>query len=82
MLVRDILPWNAGRPVGIYYRPKVIYNPFTKLYVLWINRVQRTDPIGEPNFLDASYVVATSLMSDGQFIVVNTKVEKFVYRKS
>jgi beta-xylosidase len=77
--VRDILPWNEGRPVGIYYRPKVIYNRLTKLYVLWVNRVQRSGPFGEPNFLDATYVVATSQTPDGQFTVVNTKVQTLEY---
>ncbi|CAF1321904.1 unnamed protein product [Adineta steineri] len=77
--VRDIFPWNGGRPLGIYYRPKVIYNRYTQLYVLWINRVERTGPFGSPNFLNASYIVATSKTPDGVFTVVQEKVQSIEY---
>ena len=77
--VRDILPWNGGRPLGIYYRPKVVYNRRTKLYMLWINRVQRSGPFGEPNFHDSTYIVASSSTPDGPFTVVNTKVQTLEY---
>ena len=56
--VRDIFPWNEGRPLGIYYRPKVVYNSYTQLYVLWVNRVERNGPFGSPNF---SMLVTSSL---------------------
>lgn len=77
--VRDILPWNNDRPLGIYYRPKVIYNRLTQRYVLWVNRVLRSGPFDAPDFLDASYVVATSLTPDGPFTVVNRKVQTLAY---
>jgi beta-xylosidase len=73
--VRDILPWNDGRPRGIYYRPKVVYNQYTQLYVLWVNRVQRSGPHGAPDFLNASYVVATSKTPDGQFNITRVEVQ-------
>lgn len=34
--IANILP-TFQRPDGIYFRPKVIYNALTNLYVLWIN---------------------------------------------
>ena len=77
--VRDILPWNTGRPLGIYYRPKVIYNRMTKLYLLWVNRVPRTGPLGKPNFHNASYVVATCSTPYGPFTVVNTHVDTLAF---
>jgi len=72
--VRDILPWNAGRPLGIYYRPKVIFNRLTQLYVLWINRVQRSGPFDTLDFLSASYFIATSRTPCGSFTVIKIKV--------
>jgi hypothetical protein len=77
--VRDILPRNGDRPLGIYYRPKVIYNRLTQLYVLWVNRVQRSGSFYVPDFLDASYVVATSTTPFGPFTVVKTKVQTLIY---
>ncbi|CAF1474852.1 unnamed protein product [Adineta ricciae] len=77
--VRDIFPTSGGRPRGIYYRPKVIYNRYTQLYVLWINRVVRNGPFQSPNFLNASYVVATSKTPDGVFTVVQEKVQTLQY---
>jgi hypothetical protein len=77
--VRDIFPWNGGRPLGIYYRPKVIFNQLTQLYVLWVNRVQRSGRFDIPDFFNASYVVATSRTPDGLFTVVRTKVQTLAY---
>ena len=77
--VRDVFPWDGGRPLGIYYRPKVVYNSYTQLYVLWVNRVERNGPFGSPNFLNASYVVATSRTPDGVFTVAQTKVQSLQY---
>ena len=28
-----------ARPYGIYFRPKVVYNKATQLYVLWVNHL-------------------------------------------
>ena len=77
--VRDVLPWTGERPLGIYYRPKVINNRLTKLYVLWVNRVQRTGPFDVPDFRKASYVVATSKTPEGPFSVTRTEVQTLVY---
>lgn len=78
--IRDILPWDGGRPIGIYFRPKVVYNRYTGMYVLWINRVRRTGTFETPNFFDASYVVATSRTPEGPFTVVREKVEALAYK--
>jgi len=56
------------RPVGIYYRPKVLYNPNTKLYVLWVNWLKGG------NFGGSQYLVATSQDPIGPFKVVNSNV--------
>jgi beta-xylosidase len=77
--VGDILPCNSDRPLGIYYRPKVIYNRQTRLYVLWLNCVPRDGPLGKPNFRNSSYVVATSLMPAGPFTIVKRRVQTLVY---
>lgn len=58
----------ASRPTAIYYRPKIIYNPTTKLYVLWVNGV----PAGD--FAKGFYLVATSTTPQGPYHVRNTKV--------
>lgn len=59
----------ANRPVGIYFRPKVIYNANSKEYVLWANRLP---PASTPlaAYPHAGYVVATSPTPDGPFAVV------------
>lgn len=77
--IRDILPTNGDRPNGIYYRPKVVFNSNTQLYVLWVNLVERNGFDGAPNFLNASYVVATSETPDGLFTVVQKKVPSIQY---
>jgi hypothetical protein len=77
--VRDILPWNGGRPPGIYYRPKVIFNRLTQLYVLWVNIVPHSGPFIAPQFLNASYVVAISPTPFGPFNVTNRKVQTLGY---
>ena len=53
----DILPWNGDRPQGVYYRPKVIFNQMTRLYVLWVNVVPHRSSFVGPEFFNASYVV-------------------------
>lgn len=63
-LVGDALP-VADRPVGIYYRPKVVFNPTTGKYVLWANLVPGGD------FSESAYVVATSDTPEGPFTVAS-----------
>lgn len=36
LVTREALP-IATRPLATYYRPKVLYNPSTQQYVLWVN---------------------------------------------
>jgi len=77
--VRDILPVDA-RPEGIYFRPKVVYNDLSKKFVLWVNKVNRSTPwVHNPNFLDATYVVATSDTPDGVFSVINPNIQSVQY---
>mmetsp|Transcript_5216 Transcript_5216/g.11036 ORF Transcript_5216/g.11036 Transcript_5216/m.11036 type:complete len:376 (+) Transcript_5216:70-1197(+) len=66
----DALPVNGTRPEGIYFRPKVIFNPKTSQYVLWINYLPpaRT-PLG--SYPDATYLVGTSDKAEGPFEIVN-----------
>lgn len=64
----NILPLGA-RPQGIYYRPKVVFNAKTGLYVLWVNWLSNRRDFGS-----SSYLVATSETPAGPFKVVNEKV--------
>lgn len=65
----DILPVDA-RPAGIYYRPKVVFNKQSGLYVLWVNWLSN-----RRNFGSSAYLVATSQTPLGPFKVVHEKVE-------
>lgn len=75
----DLVEWTfqgealpmAGRPLGIYYRPKVVFNSKTREYVLWINYV----PDGIPllTYSKAKYIVATSKSAAGPFQIVNAE---------
>eukprot|EP00052_Salpingoeca_macrocollata_P004591 m.42209 g.42209 ORF g.42209 m.42209 type:complete len:398 (+) comp14319_c0_seq1:50-1243(+) len=64
----DVLP-VADRPAGVYYRPKVVYNPNTKLYVLWVNWLPN-----RRDFEKSSYLAATSPTPQGPFKVQNSAV--------
>ena len=68
--VGDALPVNGTRPEGIYFRPKVVFNPKTSQYVLWINYLPpaRT-PLG--SYPEATYLVGTSDKAEGPFEIVN-----------
>eukprot|EP01121_Diplochlamys_sp_Union-15-3_P003308 TRINITY_DN1315_c0_g1_i2.p1 TRINITY_DN1315_c0_g1~~TRINITY_DN1315_c0_g1_i2.p1 ORF type:complete len:355 (-),score=38.68 TRINITY_DN1315_c0_g1_i2:69-1133(-) len=63
----NILPVDH-RPVGVYYRPIVVYNPNTQMYVLWANLVPSSD------FSQSGYVAAVSKTREGPFNVVNNNV--------
>ena len=63
-----ILPDN--RPVGIYFRPKVIYNAMTKKYILWINRMDWPSPYNYGH-----YLTATSDSPKGPFEIINSEVD-------
>lgn len=58
----DILPMRI-RPMGTYYRPKVVYNPATRRYVLWVNWM----PPGD--FKKSQYLTATATSPVGPFTV-------------
>ena len=66
----DVLPY-ASRPEGIYFRPKVIYDPLRSRFVLWVNRVKLL--LGLPNYLDSDLLVAVSPNPEGPFTVVTEK---------
>jgi hypothetical protein len=55
----DALPVPA-RPAAVYYRPQVVFNAATGLYVLWINSVPFWNSTADPNYFQATYIVATS----------------------
>ena len=67
--VGEALP-EKTRPPGVYFRPKVVFNPNTREYVLWVNHLpMASSPLaGYPN---ASYVVAVSDSPESVFRVVN-----------
>jgi len=69
--VADVLPKDQ-RPLGIYFRPKVIYNRENKEYVLWINYLA---PASSPlkAYPSAVFIVATSKSAQGPFKKVTTK---------
>eukprot|EP00667_Euglena_gracilis_P013614 EG_transcript_14053 len=77
----DLVNWRfsgealpvGSRPEGIYFRPKVIYNALTQLYVLWVNwlpvsKTHLTTPLLA--YPHAAYLVATSPTPAGPFTVV------------
>jgi len=70
--VGDGLPMDK-RPDGIYFRPKVVYNRQTQLYVLWINMLTESKPRQWPlgAYPNATYLVATAHDPAGPFAVVN-----------
>jgi hypothetical protein len=57
----------AGRPKAIYYRPKVLYNTRTKLYVLWVNWRECLP-------CSLYYLTATSASPTGPFVMANSNV--------
>ena len=70
----DALPL-AARPALVYYRPQVVYNAATGLYVLWINAVPfwgGNSSSQDPNYFGATYLVATSPSPLQPFSVVGT----------
>lgn len=67
LVTREALPIKT-RPRAVYYRPKVQFNPHTKLYVLWANYAQ-------PGYgSDGQYLTATSLTPAGPFQIVHTAI--------
>jgi beta-xylosidase len=78
----DLMNWTyrgnvfptASRPVGIYFRPKVIYNRQTSRYLLWINRLSPADsPLAA--YPNATYLVASSPYPFGPFTTVREAAE-------
>ena len=74
--VMDALPVSR-RPNGIYFRPKVIYNPITALFVLWINYLPPA-PTPLEAYPNASYIVATSRTMASFFEIVNLRAQTAV----
>ena len=62
LVTREALPIKT-RPVASYYRPKVVFNPATGLYVLWVNYA----PGGYGN--NGHYLSATSATPQGPFAI-------------
>lgn len=76
----DVIHWTSVseealpvRPYGIYFRPKVIYNKRSDMYLLWINHLANASrPLVA--YPDARYIVAASSSPEGPFVVVNEDV--------
>ncbi|KAH3743020.1 glycosyl family 43 [Pelomyxa schiedti] len=69
--VGEALPFEQ-RPEGIYFRPKVVYNAATKLFVLWVNFVGKKL---KPDFFNSTYITATSTTPAGPFVIQNNDVK-------
>jgi len=80
----DLVAWTFqgealpvdGRPEGVYFRPKVIFNAKTQRFVLWINRLaasaaNHTVPLFA--YPAATYLVATSPSPAGPFRVATER---------
>ena len=67
----DALPL-AARPTAVYYRPSVVRNPATGLWVLWINMVHFWPGTQDPNYNNATFLVATSPSPHAPFTVHGT----------
>lgn len=72
LVAEDALPYDS-RPYGIYFRPKVIYNPTSKRYLLWINHLANAS-IPLVAYPEATYIVASARTPDGPFEVINNRV--------
>ena len=70
----EILPASA-RPSGIYFRPHLLYNAATRLFVLWV----RWLPVLGPNLGDDPdlYLVATSPSLETPFSIVTINATMF-----
>ena len=75
----DALP-QAARPVGIYFRPKVLFNRVTGEFVLWINYLEQSSPGQTPlsAYPNATYLVAVSKSAAGPFMVVTPRAHTSV----
>ncbi len=76
--VANILPDSAStRPTGIYFRPKVIFNAPTGLYVLWINYLP---PASSPlsAYPKATYLRFASKSPSGPFTLVKNGADASV----
>jgi hypothetical protein len=60
-------PVLQSPPKGVYYRPYVVWNPATKLYVLWYNWY--------PKLWEGQVASAVSRFPEGPFRVVNPRIE-------
>ena len=69
----DALPL-AARPLSVYFRPQVVYNPATQTLVLWINRVSFFPGTQVVDYLNATYLVATSPSPLTPFTVAHASV--------
>lgn len=69
LLTREGLP-IAGRPRAVYYRPHVIFNAATQLYVLWVNY-----QLGGFGASPGQYLTATSMSPAGPFKVTKLGVK-------
>ena len=67
--ILDALPMPL-RPTAVYYRPQVVFNPRTRLFVLWINLVNLWPGTEDPNYGNSTYLVGTTASPYLPFAVV------------
>jgi hypothetical protein len=65
---REALP-IVNRPLGIYFRPKVVFNKRSRQYVLWVNYMEYPAP-----YQFGYYLTATSATPEGPFKIANGNV--------
>jgi beta-xylosidase len=65
---RAAIPFDS-RPIGIYFRPKVIFNHVTQTYVMWVNYMEYPTP-----YAQGYYLSATSKTPTGPWIIANRNI--------
>lgn len=75
----ELLP-AAQRPVGIYFRPHVIYNAVTQQFVLWVRWLTPTGATLADD--ETMYLTAVADDVEGPYRVVNTNVSMFYYNSA
>ena len=74
LLPGELLP-AAQRPVGIYFRPHVVYNAATQRYVLWLRWLNVTGPtLSDDSTL---YLTASAPAVDGPYAVASANVPMY-----
>eukprot|EP01047_Picozoa_sp_COSAG01_P012497 COSAG01_NODE_564_length_15447_cov_14.174811_20_plen_166_part_00 len=65
-LVESVYPGSSGFPTCTYFRSQAVFNPNTKLYVLWAN-VAGCDRSTCPKQVFSAYAMGTSTRPEGPY---------------